>query len=70
MNKFTIAWIVWALWFVFWETWALIERTPFSTLSDHIQWLVRKGGSLTAFLVAAVCAWLGYHFIFEEGVWS
>ena len=69
MTKFTWAWIIWAAWFVFWETWALIERSPFSTLSDHVQWLVKKGGSFAAFMVAALCAWMAYHFLFEEGKW-
>lgn len=70
MTKFTWLWIIWALYFAVVETWAIIERSPFSTLSDHIQWLVKKGGSLTAFIVAGICVWFIWHFIFEEGVWQ
>jgi len=67
LDKFTWAWIIWIAWFLFWETWSLIERAPGNkeTFSDHIWALRNSGGSFAWFMVAALVLWLAYHFIIE-----
>lgn len=65
MSKFTVAWIIWVAWFIFWEGWALLDRARGDTLSEYV-WLLRnKGGTFVAFMLAGFLCWLLWHFIVE-----
>lgn len=63
-DKYTAAWVVWILWFAFWEAAALIGATN-QTFSHHIWWLRNRGPSVIFFLLLGILAWLVYHFIWE-----
>lgn len=71
LDKFTIAWIIWLAWFLFWETWALIERNTGAvpiekeTFSDHIWFLRNLDNSFITFMLTAFLLWLVYHFLVE-----
>ncbi len=68
MTLFTWAWVFWLTMFMVIEGWALIDRTPGQTLSEHIwkwfrirdkprQWTIRRA-VLAGFLV-----WLLVHMV-------
>lgn len=41
---FTIAWVSVLVWFIVWETWALIRRRRGDTLSEHVwDWFCLRG---------------------------
>lgn len=69
-DRWTAAWAFWIVWFVFWETYAIIEmaRTDgevTETFSDHIWFLRDTGPSIVIFTVVMLTLWLVYHFVFE-----
>jgi hypothetical protein len=59
--KFTIAWIVWLLWFVYWEVRALRRKTLGDTLSEHA-WKTLKLTPVLWFTLLGGFIWLGIHF--------
>lgn len=63
-DKYTAAWVVWILWFVFWETYAVMSATD-ETFSHHIWWLRNNGPSIIFFLILGIVLWLVYHFTVE-----
>ena len=65
---FLIAWGIWLVWFVVWETLAFIDKGENETLSGVLKMLMWKadgGPTVVAFIVAPLLLWLGHHFYSE-----
>lgn len=61
------AWVFWAVWFVTWETLAIIDEGENETLSGHLKVLMWQNGrpTLAAWLMLPFLVWLGWHFYVE-----
>lgn len=68
MDKFAIAWILWAIAFIVIEFMALLDKKPGGTLSEGI-WAFLGGGPARYLLVGAVLLWLLIHFL-GKGRWG
>lgn len=71
MSWFTIAWLAWGAIFLAVEGWALANKTPHDTLSEHIwRWFRVRDPRPTALVVAARAVlalfllWLAGHMVF------
>lgn len=67
-NLYHAAWAFWALWFVVWETLAVLDAGENETLSGTVKELMWKesgGPTVVAFIMAPLLVWLGYHFYTE-----
>lgn len=64
-DRYTWAWLIWVVWFVVWETLALLDDDNPETLSEHIWWIRNEGPSIVVFLLVGLLAWLVYHFTVE-----
>jgi hypothetical protein len=65
---FLLAWGIWGLWFIVWETLAVIDKGENETLSGVLKTLMWKdsgGPTVLAFVVAPLLVWLAYHFYTE-----
>jgi len=65
---YSVAWIFWVLWFILWETLAIIDKGENETFSGHIKELMWSPGgrpTVLAFLVAPLLVWLAWHFYDE-----
>ena len=65
---FLTAWAVWGVWFVVWETLAVIDKDENETLSGVLKtlmWQEDGGPTVVAFVMAPLLVWLGYHFYNE-----
>jgi hypothetical protein len=62
---FTLGWIGWGLWFLVLEGIALFQKDRGDTLSEHVWWWRGKAGSFGFASIAALLAWLLYHFLLE-----
>ncbi len=71
LDHLTWGWIVWAVFFIAWETYSLVWH-PGQELTAHLRPLF-VSHSLTWFLVAGLWLWLGFHFLvepFNRWFWS
>lgn len=64
-DLFTIGWALWLLFFIGWETAALIQGTK-EELTAHLR-PIFLSQPLTWFLALGLWMWLGYHFLLEAG---
>ena len=64
MTFWRAAWLLWVLYFVVLEVWALIRKAPGDTLSEQV-WALRSTGSWLFSLILFVLAWSAWHFLFE-----
>lgn len=69
-SFYTWGWAGWFLYFAILETLAVLDDDPGETLSAHVVWVRQNVGSFAVFIIAAVCLWLLYHFIFERKVFT
>ena len=72
---YTVAWIVWAVWFLVWEILAIIDEGENETLSGHVKQLLWQGDSnrptIAAFVLLPLLVWLAYHFYVEtKDAWT
>lgn len=63
-RTYTVAWIVWVLWFVFWEAMALINKVPKGTFSEHV-WDIQSLESVLFFGIGGIATWVAVHFTIE-----
>ena len=61
LDHLTVGWIVWIVFFVVWETYALV-RHPGEELTAHLRPLFLEH-PLTWFLALGLWLWLGVHFL-------
>jgi hypothetical protein len=69
LDPFTWAWIIWVLWFIVWETLALIQGRD-QELTAHLRPLFLSQ-PVAWFLTFGLWLWLGVHFLapsLEEGL--
>jgi hypothetical protein len=65
---YTAAWIAWAVWFVIWESLALLDKGENETLSGHMKNLMWQGNgrpTVAWFIVGPALVWLIWHFYHE-----
>lgn len=58
-------WSAWLLAFVVIETWAILDKDPDDTLSEHV-WTLMNASSFITFSVVMLLVWLLYHFVWER----
>jgi len=69
LNRwFSAGWILWLVWFVVLETFALRRKQDGDTLSENVWAFQRWAGSVGRFGVAALLIWLLYHFGLEDWI--
>jgi hypothetical protein len=61
---FRTAWIVWILWFLTWETLAVVNHVRQDTLSEQV-WYMLHFHVLLRWLAAGFFGWLTVHFLFN-----
>ena len=68
MNRFQVAWIIWVVWFLVWEFYAIKTQAPMGTLSANVWALIGTGTERTGLnwffrvFLAGLFAWLIPHF--------
>lgn len=64
---YAAAWVFWGLWFIVWETLAIVDRGENETLSGHMKLLMWANGkpTLAAWLMLPFLLWLVWHFYIE-----
>lgn len=63
--KFTIAWLIWLGWFIYWEARALMRKDLGDTLSEHV-WKTLKRSPVFWFTALGGFVWLGLHFFWHS----
>lgn len=65
---YSVAWVFWLVWFLTWETLAVLDKGENETLSGHVKSLMWQGNgqpSVVAFVLLPFLVWLGWHFYVE-----